>query len=335
MDELSKSLPISEGIVEIEQSGNLPANIPGACLNCEKPLHGPYCSACGQKNLPRRQRLGDLFMNFLGSFTSFDSKFFRTFRVLLFKPGQIIQEYNDGRREAYFHPARMYVFLSFIFFLILALIPEEDQIKMKDGDGVELTSEEKRQILDSVNVNWGQESWSGTNAKTIEKYDSIQNALPESERDGVIEKYFAKKMILLQQRYKSEKDVWRTYAENIKENIPKMIFLLLPIFALILKLLYIRRDFYYSEHLVFSVFFYDFMFLVGIIGLLISMISWLEWFSVVLVFLIFLYLYKAMRRVYGQRRFKTIIKFLLLNWIFIVFLGLAFTLNALITLILL
>ena len=110
-----------------------------------------------------------------------------------------------------------------------------------------------------------------------------------------------------------------------------MIFLLLPVFALILKLLYIRRDFFYSEHLIFSVFFYDFLYLAGIIGLLFSMVDWLEWLQVVIILLTLFYLYKAMRNVYGQSRRKTIVKFFLLFCTFSFILVFALIANALVT----
>ena len=149
--------------------------------------------------------------------------------------------------------------------------------------------------------------------KTLEEYDSLENAKPLEKRDGRIERYFKIKFITLkQQRGWDEKTIWKSFGESLQANIPKMIFFLLPVFALILKLLYIRRDFYYPEHLVFTVFFYDFLFLAGILGMLFSLVSWLEWINFFVFLYINFYLYKAMRRVYGQSRFKTVVKFFLM-----------------------
>ena len=131
MENLEGSLPGSEGFIEAEQASDKPGD-PEAqkCLNCGTELKGKFCYQCGQKDIARRQTMGDLFTNFLGSFTSFESKFFRSLKTLLFRPGRIIADYNSGKREMYFHPARMYVFLSFIFFLFLALIPDEDLLTL-------------------------------------------------------------------------------------------------------------------------------------------------------------------------------------------------------------
>src|SRR6478752_9443452 len=126
MDGLDKSFSVAEGIVAAEETGKNPEQ--KNCLNCDASLHGTFCHACGQKNLPRRQDIGDFIINFISSFYSFESKFFKTFGFLLFRPGRMINDYNAGKRESYYHPVRMYVFLSFIFFLILSLVPDEDKI---------------------------------------------------------------------------------------------------------------------------------------------------------------------------------------------------------------
>jgi hypothetical protein len=344
MEDLGKSLPVSEGIVDAEQAGNTSGE--KNCLNCGAELQGIFCHSCGQKNLPRRQNIGDLFVNFVSSFYSFESKFFKTFKFLLFRPGRIINDYNEGKRESYYHPARMYVFLSFIFFLVLSLVPDEDKINFKD-DGRDMSREEKARFMDSLKValdsmqvpinnqDWSSANWSDYDPKTVAEYDSIENLKPEKDRDNGIERYFSRKFIQLKEESgDDDKALMKRFLTAFLDNIPKMIFFLLPVFALILKLLYIRRDFYYSEHLVFSVMYYDFMYLIGIVGLLCSLVSWLDWVSSVLTLIGFFYLYKAMRKVYKQPRAKTILKFFLLTGTFFFCLVMAFAINAVITLIL-
>ncbi|MBX2964678.1 MAG: DUF3667 domain-containing protein [Cyclobacteriaceae bacterium] len=337
MNELGKSLPVSEAIVDSEQRANTAGN--PNCLNCGAPLTGKFCSQCGQKDLPRRQAVSDLSLNFISSFFSFESKFFKTFASLVLRPGILILDYNAGRRERHYHPARMYVFLSFILFLIFTLVPNEDKINLTEN-GREMTREEKKAFFDSLSTNSSvyRNPVPGENydPKTLEEYDSLERIKSLEKRDGSIERYFKKKLITLkQQRGWDEKTIWKSFGENMQANLPKMVFFLLPIFALILKLLYVRRDFYYSEHLVFTVFFYDFLFLAGIFSLLFSLVSWLEWINLFIFLYVNFYLYKSMRRVYGQSRFKTIVKFLLLTWIFFFCIVFGFVINALVTLILL
>jgi hypothetical protein len=291
MDKLPGDFTGAEAVVNAEQHG--PAPVHAHCLNCQTLLTGPYCANCGQRDLPRRQNIGDLIINFISSFWSFESKFFKTFGTLLLRPGRIVLEYNQGKRESYYHPARMYVFLSFVFFLLLALTPEEEGLTFTD-DGKELTPQETKALLDSLDKMPG----STDEPTTVAAYDSLQNTLPVSERDSRLEQFFVRKLLTLREREGgNEGKLWQTFGKGVLENIPRMIFFLLPVVALLLKVLYWRRDFYYSEHLVFTVFYYDFMYLLGSLSLLFSMVSWLEWLSTIAFFYALFYLYKSMRRV--------------------------------------
>ncbi|MCU0420277.1 MAG: DUF3667 domain-containing protein [Cyclobacteriaceae bacterium] len=295
------------------------------CLNCEAVLTGPFCGACGQKDLPRRQTLGDLLVNFLGSFTSFESKFFTTFRFLLFRPGRIVKEYNEGKRERFYHPARMYVFLSFIYFLIFSLVFSSNTERMittttTDRDRVAVAKETPAidiQTTDPAKKN-------KFSPKTRAQYDSLQATLPEEERDNWFGRYMTHKGMELMNKFKNDdRAINRAFLEIFLTNLPKMVFLLMPLFALLLKLLYIRKDFFYSEHLIFTVFFYDFLYLVGSIMLLVNLVDWLEWLDLVALVWLLIYLYKSMRQVYGQSRAKTVIKFLILAFAFSVVLVVA------------
>ena len=125
MDDLGKSLPMAEGMIDAEQGEGRKQNN-DFCLNCNTQLLDVYCHHCGQKDLPKRQTLRELIENFVGSFYSFESKFFRTVKFLLFKPGFLPVEYTAGKRESYYHPARTYAFISFVFFLLLFSLPEDE-----------------------------------------------------------------------------------------------------------------------------------------------------------------------------------------------------------------
>jgi hypothetical protein len=80
---------------------------------------GRFCQVCGQENIETKESFWSLATHFVYDVTHFDGKFFSTLKYLLFRPGFLSQEYLRGRRIAYLHPIRMYVFTSAIFFLIL------------------------------------------------------------------------------------------------------------------------------------------------------------------------------------------------------------------------
>ncbi|QJP34272.1 DUF3667 domain-containing protein [Nonlabens sp. Ci31] len=103
-------------------------------------------------------------------------------------------------------------------------------------------------------------------------------------------------------------------------KLPVFLFLFTPVLTLFLWLLYARREFTYMEHLVFAFHVFTFIFLSMI---LLFLIKWITFGYINLTQLFFwfigpFYLYKSMRNFYGQRRFKTITKFLLVSFIFVV-----------------
>lgn len=326
MEELGNSMPLAEGMVDAE-SRNKNTDLSDTCLNCGRPLTGTFCSQCGQKNIPRRQTLGELSENFIGSFFSYESKFFRTLKYLLVKPGFLAIEYNAGRRESYYHPARMYVFISFVYFLLFFSLTENSE----NSDPAGLKVETSDSTDNNFNFKLSAEQYS-----TIAEYDSIQATLPESERDGWFFRKIQHRSLQLNQKFKNNKRQFVSdFGESFASNTPKVLFFLLPVFALLLKLLYIRRDFFYSEHLVLSIYFYNFFFAAGIITMLIELIPIFDWLSLIIIFVIGIYFLIAMKSVYQQGWAKTIAKFLLLSLSFLICLGLGLFINLALTLMIL
>jgi hypothetical protein len=372
MDELEKALPAGEGMIDAEQGGtNKTPN--EFCLNCGTKLLDKFCHHCGQKDIPRRQTLGELWTNFISSFWSYEGKFFQTTRYLLTKPGFLAIEYNAGRRESYYHPARMYAFISFVFFLIFFSFSDSEEIQ-KDTTKAVADSVKAEQIIDKTakelkeaNVDSivsaatgdttlskifseenidslkkiskkkkkrkNRENWnfnfSDIEHKTVKAYDSAQALLPEEKRDGWFEHSMKIKAIKLNNKYKDNLEQFgKDFLAAFKDNFSKVLFFLLPFFALTLKLLYIRRGYYYSEHLVFSIYYYNFFYLAGSLQMIFNQFAWLEWLSTLMGFWIFFYLLFAMKKMYGQSWGKTTLKFLIFDFLFMILLSIGFTISA-------
>lgn len=104
-------------------------------------------------------------------------------------------------------------------------------------------------------------------------------------------------------------------------KIPLFLFFFAPALSLVFWLLYARRDFSYMEHMVFNFHLFTFIFLTlyfqlaELILLNTSLISGI-FFTIIGP----LYLYKAMRKFYSQSRIKTILKFLIINFVFLILL---------------
>lgn len=156
--------------------------------------------------------------------------------------------------------------------------------------------------------------------KVLAAYDSVQKELPASRRDDWFTRTVTQRTILFRKKFKGNKQEGLSlFMEKFMHNLPKALFVSLPLFALILLMLYSRRPFLYTEHAIFSIHLYcaNFIFLLPVFALnkLNSVTGW-DWLQIVNVLIFigsYVYLYKAMRRFYGQGRGKTISKFILLN----------------------
>ena len=322
MEDLGKSLAEAEGLIEAESNSNKP-HPNEFCLNCNTKLIDTYCHHCGQKDIPRRQGLSDLLSNIISSFTNYEGKFLQTAKFLFLKPGFLAIEYNNGRREHYFHPVRMYVFVSAIFFLLFVTLPDAEngavQAGLNEEDKEELakigiTQDSTKKDSTKTNLKW---QFNKGLFKTHEQYDSAQAATPEKDRHSWWERKLQHRAIDLEAKYGDDSDaLGKEFFASFSDHFSSVLFYLMPLMALLLKLLYVRRDYYYSEHLALTICYYNFFYLAATLIMLINLVWWLSPISAIIGMWIYFYLLFAMKRVYQQGWGKTIMKFLLFTVLF-------------------
>lgn len=152
-------------------------------------------------------------------------------------------------------------------------------------------------------------------------------ALPATEKDNFFKSTYIKKRLTLKNSpYQREK-----FREELFHNIPKMMFLLLPVFALILKLVYLRKKRYYYEHFIYSLHVHSTVFLSILIKLLLQWVFAFillgsSWLQLCLTFYILWYIYRSLRTFYGSTRGITLFKmsFLFLSYAFVFIFSLLF-----------
>jgi hypothetical protein len=323
------------------------------CLNCHIHVKGRYCHRCGQENIEPKESVWDLVSHFFRDITHFDGKFFSTVKYLFKKPGFLSTEYMTGRRAAYVNPIRMYIFTSAFFFLIFfsftkvdkSIIVSEAQINGKSFALIEgmdslafdsftkninkasgkpalpMTRSAFKKYFDSTVMMSGGIQFTDTKYKSRAEYDS---ALASGKRkDNWVRRLLIYKQIELNKKYHNlgKEQAVKDFLNILLHSLPQIFFILLPIFALILKILYIRRkEYYYVNHSIFSIHFYIFSFITMLIlfglGELNVKSDWgfITLIQVLMGFGIYFYLYKAMRNFYRQRRAKTIFKFIILSF---------------------
>ena len=157
---------------------------------------------------------------------------------------------------------------------------------------------------------------------TLEQYDAKQASLPAKDRDGWLKRVLKRRTLVLKEKYGNDGvALLKAWTTTFVHQFPKLLFVSLPIFALILRLLYIRRrkQFFYVDHGIFSIHLYIFSFILLLVVMGVSGLTnwsgwdWLQWLQLPIWLYSLYYIYKAMRVFYKQGRGKTIVKFILLN----------------------
>ncbi len=337
------------------------------CLNCGTVVQGRYCQHCGQENVVPKETFWHIVTHFFYDITHFDSNFFGTIHHLILKPGFLSKEYMIGRRASYLHPIKMYVFSSAIFFLLFfSLFKPSDAVNLdeeaslnakqradyilslqnklkKDSsnkflqDRILLLKDTTRpfpaadtletESKEGLRIGFGEKTY-----KNFAEYDSIQKALASSKKDGWLLRLITKKGIQINNKYKGRPNEAITKLfEGFFHRMPYLLFISLPLFALILRLVYIRRkQFYFADHGVFTIHLYVFSFIVllFIFGLdkLQDLTGWnfLDTLQGFIFLGLVVYLYIAMHNFYKQGWGKTFVKFLLVSLLSLVMMVILF-----------
>lgn len=325
------------------------------CLNCGYPLIGKYCGHCGQKAFLHKDSFWHMVMHFAGDYFHYDNKFWTTIKALFLKPGLITLEYIEGKRAKYLNPIQLYIFVSTLFFLLFFSSSNEDSSKKKDRHNlVSIDSIDHKPATDSSIQQVIHEIIDSSNQKTLESedssngftltepfvdddtnseikhkkyesladYDSIQQALPLIQQDGVIKKYINRRYYSIKDRYPDKHSFSEAFSDKIEHNVPKAFFLLLPVFAVFLKILFTRKKLYYVDHVIFSIHFHSFIFILFSIPEIIDKFLDNEFLYPFLQLVFFLgigvYLYIAIKRVYPSATWKRLLKQCILTFAYFI-----------------
>ncbi len=317
--------------------------VPGAspdCLNCGTRLKGQYCGNCGQRSRSRLISLWELIADAFGDLFEIDSRLWQTLIPLMIRPGRLTHDYLQGRRARYMPPFRMYLVLSLLFFVV-AFFDPRDELSLLFEPQPELTSEEdiseaaqeKEEILKDLaesGITGGDESPDDTDIGTngfraefdISGDDDSDCNIDASDLDDMPDWLARRVTVERMQRIceKTQLDDGRALVDNLLDNIPAALIVLLPLMAFVLKVLYPLSKRYYVEHLLFFVHFHAFFFLILSLQILFARLSALLRLPEALVvltlvitsFYVPVYLFVSMRRVYGQGRTVTLLKYVVL-----------------------
>lgn len=319
------------------------------CKNCGAVFSGYYCPECGQSEKEVNRPFSIVFYDFLGNVFAFDTRFWKTFVNLIFRPGFLTKEFFAGRRVRYAPPMRFFIFASFVLFLFLQVFTN----RQLNSVLYEPMNKDKEILMDSIEI-------AAADSVISDTQEEIQLELAENRPDDGILKIEIINIEMnlselsdartlkgaldilanqLEQRLDSETDTEKraklikyiNLARSPQQVVTRVLkylswafFLLLPVFALILKLFYIRRKQYYIRHLIFSIHFHSFIFLMFILITLLNGVFEKNTAGITFILLLTIpfYFFIAIKKFYGQEIGKVIMKFLGISVLYNIVLGL-------------
>jgi hypothetical protein len=290
------------------------------CANCGAPLTGPYCAECGQHAHESSRAIGTLFHDAWHIVTHVDSRFWRTIGMLLTKPGNLTREYFAERRARYLPPFRLYLVLSLIFFALASLTGAGSHNRARDADATRGASAEARAAAAT-------EATDAT-AELAGAGSDLNFDLKDCDGVQAFGWRWLERALTVACR-RAAADHGRSAARAFGANIPKMMFVFLPLMALFMLLLYWRPRRYYVEHLVYFLHTHSALFLVFTLQMLAGLAT-RPWPALrpavdvvefgVSVYAVW-YVYRSMRVYYGQRRSLTGVKLVAVGFVYFVFLS--------------
>jgi hypothetical protein len=248
-----------------------------------------------------------------------DSRLWRTLYALLARPGALTREFLDGHRVRYLPPLRLYLVISLVFFLLWELEPRLRPVQTALPGST--AAQSRTAQTSGQRVIWdARDPWKVTPIAP-ERAQALCKQMVESEWWLQLAGPRAVPTCL-----KVVADGGVTLREAFFHNLARGMFVLLPLLALFPMLLYWHPRRYYVEHLLFFVHNHAFGFL--IVSLDMAVAALLPFAAVgtaldtVVSAYIPWYLYRSMRRVYGQGRARTLAKLFVLALVYIFISGL-------------
>src|SRR5437762_2668287 len=339
------------------------------CENCGAELQGHWCSQCGQPAIEYRRSFRYVVADLLNEFLNWDSKFFTTIALLIFKPWRLTNAFLAGKRVRYVNPLRLYLLASILFFFAVnyatkglkfepgKLEPKdraELEAELKDKDLPPAAREKLAALLRESSPSPASEPSTNTPSPVPSGSPNASPSSPAPETDTQKKQYgkIGQRPFAFSDGAKSSSPIERWFEAKAKEkmgehgtkmglfistvfsNLPYMMLCCIPLFALVLKVLYIRRRIFYIDHLIYALHIHTFAYtgimLIGLITIGLNRISTgavAGWLIALLWTAFAVQIFLSIRRVYRQGWIKSFLKFWIggMLYLVILLLGLAGT----------
>jgi hypothetical protein len=282
------------------------------CFNCKTSLgtEDNFCRKCGQENHDKKVSLKLLIKDFLGDYLTFDSKIWRSLKLLCFSPGQLTLLYSEGKITDYVRPIRLMLFMSLIYVISLSLYLDNT-----------------KPIMSNSNIQVGEEaSVLDTYSNIVTNYEGV---------DDYIEKEIKEKPYLNKALTKGVYNLVGGNKNVVNEGLKKtsnLLLFLLPLVGILLKWAFWKDKQFYVEHFTHALHLYSFFFMLSIIAILLSWLFSIPYYAFLFVLISFyIYLYLSYKKVYERSWLITFFKVLTTSFSFLFMLFIGFIVSLIIT----
>jgi hypothetical protein len=261
------------------------------CLNCGAEVLGKFCQNCGQENIEQRDNFFHMVGHFISDYLHFDSKFFRSLVPLFAKPGFLTKEYCEGRRTRYIPPLRLFFFVTILFVLVTSYFYNRFGQRLKDS------------IVHADPIVSSKEA-----ALAMTMPDTAKVYVPQWKQT-VTAKFLREQIEGEKRRFGKIQDGFDIVFRNLKY----VMFFLLPVYALIFKVLFFRRKSFYIDHLIYAMHLQTFAYILLSIVLFLPFIIEIDFTILrsIAFFTILIYIGFSLHYLYHQAIWKTVLKSIL------------------------
>jgi uncharacterized protein DUF3667 len=270
------------------------------CRNCGAAAPERYCPRCGQATSEHLPSAREFLHEFVLHYFAAEGRLWRTLGALILHPGRLTLEYLRGRRLAYVLPLRLYLTVSVVFFLALRISVAPSTAHLHEAFHRSLTDGHSHFTILGI---------PGLGEAVRNPDGSLSCTLPGWLCARVRER-------VLQPPEELERRVSGLPTE-LFSHLSTAVFVLLPVFAFYLQLVYPRRT--YGEHFLFALHLHAFAFL----ALLLTLLPLPGWLEGVVQASILVYALVALRAVYQAPWWQTVLKGAAVGIAYVVTLGAA------------
>ncbi len=360
-----------------------PETIP-LCANCGIELNGQFCHQCGQSSRSMIKFFGEVIKEVLDDVIGYDSRLKHSISPLLFQPGKLSKEYIQGRRFYYVMPFRLYLFTSILFIITLQftangtnflpenipqstteVVPSALPINQSENsNNISPTTDQSnlenitQTFIDTSaqkTANVSQENKDTNEKKKVGNYFRLnENGLTIYPNRPLTSSKFINistdnpKLNLIMDEINAKAESWKKDPSPLINEFfnlfPYMMFIILPVFAIFSKFLYLFSKRYYVEHLIFSLHNHSFIYLVMLVEISLEALQssiktatftgasvlyeMMDWINILIILWIIAYIFIATKRFYQQGWVMTISKTFALGIIYLLLtsIGLVLTL---------